>query len=756
MMLDTLTRMGLARLITLSSLVMLHLPAAIAQAGPPQAAMSTRWRYYPERALPPKGAPNILLIMTDDVGFGATSTFGGPIPTPTFDALADRGLRYNTFHTTAMCSPSRAALLTGRNHHAVGYGAISNVSLDEPGYISVIPKSAATVGRVLRDAGYDTAWFGKNHNTPEWELGAMGPFDHWPNAMGFDYFYGFNAAMTDQRSPTLTENRNAIQPPNTPEYFLDRDLADRMIHWINIQHTADARRPFFAYLAPGTMHSPQQAPADWIARFRGKFDAGWDKQREQIFARQKAMGVIPANAILSPRPADIPAWDSLGADQRRLYIRMMETAAAQLSYMDFQLGRVIENLWRSGQLDNTLILFVQGDNGSSLETFFGITNEGLAFSNSFPSVAEMMPDLDKIGSRDTAGQYPAGWGWALNTPFPWGKQIASHLGGLRDGLVISWPDRIQQTGTIRSQFHHLIDIAPTIYEATGIKPPAMVDGVEQQPIDGVSMVYTFDNPSAPTHRREQYFEMLGNRGYYKDGWWAGTTPAAGPWKFTKADPNQFPWELYDLNTDYAQTANLAGRNPGKLEELRRDFDAAATRYHVLPLSSDLLGRAIDHSLRPGVLPSSGKFTYYPGDTRYSVMAWPSIAPGWTSVSTVDLKSKRDNGPIFGQGGRFGSMSLTLDDGKPVFVYDPTARDRERVVLNGVPLSPGKHELTIRFSGSKAPYRVTLFADGREVDSKEVGRLIRVRGEAFVGRTLLDAPLPSEPCECAVESVVITK
>jgi len=716
-------------------------------------APAPQWRNYPMRPRPQAGAPNILLVMTDDVGFGASSAFGGPIPTPTFDALGAAGLRYTAFHTTAMCSPSRAALLTGRNHHAVGFGQISNVSMDEPGYTSSLPKSAATIGRVLHDAGYDTAWFGKNHNTPEWELGPMGPFDRWPNGLGFDYFYGFNAAMTDQRSPTLTENRNPVRPPNTPDYYLDRDLADHLIHWIQVQHAEDNDRPFMAYLAPGTMHSPQQAPPEWIARFKGQFDKGWDAIRAETFARQKKMGILPVDARISPRPASIPAWESLTADQKRLYARMMEVGAAQLAFMDAQFGRVIDALRVSGQLDNTLVVFIQGDNGASLETYLGSTNESRGFLNLWEDDAEMMGKLPVLGSEATAGQYPVGWAWAMNTPYPWGKQVASHLGGLRDGMVVSWPARIAQKGELRGQFTHLIDIAPTLYEAAGVTPPAQVDGVAQQPINGISFAYSFASAKAPERHREQYFEMLGNRSFYRDGWLASTTPGSPPWKFSKADPNGFGWELYNLRADPTQANDLARTNPAKLAELQQGFDDAARRNHVYPLTSDLMGRSIDRTLRPAILPDHAARTFYPGDTRYPSVGWPVLLPGWRSVARITANSTADDGPIFSQGSRFGGIALRLEQSVPVLDYDPTGRAAEHVVLRGAGLSPGAHVIGVAIEGKAAPYRLTLTVDGKPQADAALPRIIRLRGDAYVGRSLIDATGPAG-CGCTINSVEV--
>ena len=740
-----------------ASAIMIALLAATSlEAAPSAPPRPSGWRYIPTRPAAPKGAPNVLLVLTDDVGFGASSTFGGAIPTPNLDRLAANGLRYNEFHTTAMCSPTRAALLTGRNHHAVSSGAISNVALDEEGYTSVIPQSAATVGRVLRDNGYDTAWFGKNHNTPEWEVGPMGPFERWPNGFGFDYFYGFNAAMTDQFNPILTENRNTVRrDPADASYTLDRDLADHLIHWLGVQHTLQPERPFFAYLAPGSMHSPQQAPADWIAKFHGKFDQGWDVMREQVFASQKQMGIIPANAGLASRPPGLAAWSSLTAEQQHIYTRMMEVAAAQLAHLDFQVGRVLDQLKATGQLDNTMVVFIQGDNGASLEKEIGSTNENLGFAGINETDADLKAKMDVAGSELTAGQYHAAWAFATNTPFPWGKQIASHLGGLRDGMVISWPARIKDVGTIRRQFSHVIDIVPTIYEVAKVTPPKTVDGVAQQPLDGASMVYTFDNPAAPSRHTEQYFEMLGNRSYYKEGWIASTTPSIGPWAFNRADPNKLPWELYNLNEDYSQTRNIAAQYPAKLAELQADFDKAARKNNIYPLSADLLGR-MDANLRPRALPATGVHRFQPGDTPYPSYAWPGLKPKWTAAAKLSVASDRADGPVFVSGSRFTSYGLALVAGVPVFTYDPTGRSQERQVLRAAgPLALGAHDVTVGFAPEEGGVRLSLTVDGKVTDQAYVSKIIRAGGVSYVGRPAIDDRTGPRQCGCTIEELAIS-
>jgi arylsulfatase len=716
--------------------------AAFAQA-------NSRWKHFPPPAMAPAGAPNVLLIMTDDVGFGAASTFGGPVPTPTFDALAKAGLRYNEFHTTAMCSPTRAALLTGRNHHAVASGSISNVAVDEEGYTSVIPKTAGTIAQVLHEHGYDTAFLGKNHNTPVWETGPMGPFERWPNGMGFDYFYGFNAAATDQFAPELVENRNCVDAPNDPAYHLDKDLANHLIHWLGIQHTVHPDHPFFAYLAPGATHSPHQAPADWIAKFKGRFDQGWDKLREETFARQKRLGVIPKDAVLTPRPASLPAWDSLSDTQKRVYSRMMEVAAGQLAHVDYQIGRIIDSLHASGELDNTLVIYLQGDNGASLESLKGSNNELQSLQGIEPTDAEVARDIGLHGGPLAYGNYPAAWAWATNTPFQWGKQVASHLGGLRDGLVMSWPKRITTTGQIRTQFHHVIDIAPTIYEAAGINPPRALDGVEQQPLDGVSMVYTFDHPDAPSTHHEQYFEMLGNRSYYKDGWIASTTPSVLPFDRTNTaiDPLTFGWELYDLRTDYSQSHNVAARNPAKLAELQADFDTAARKYHVYPLASNIMGR-LGPGTRPSLLAGRTHFAFAAGETRYPPNSFPSMGNNWAMTAHLTVTSPDCHGPLVVAGSVSGGMGLTLDQGRPGFLYNPTGRPAERVTLTSpTALTPGVHEVQVSTeprpaAGARAA-KLTLTVDGNTVSSADVPVLYGAGGNAYIGRKGLGSLLPDQ-------------
>jgi len=718
---------------TAAALAIIATAAAQEQAKPATGAVS---RGFPMAPTAPQGAPNILIIMTDDVGFGASSSFGGPIPTPTSDALAATGLRYNRFHTTAMCSPTRAALLTGRNHHAVGAGAITNIATPDPGYTSVIPESAATVGAVLRSNGYATAWIGKNHNTPEWEITPAGPFDRWPSGYGFDYFYGFIGGATNQFAPALIEDHRPLTPPvNDPDYILDRDLADQAIKWVSTQKTINPNKPFLLYLAPGSPHSPHQAPADWIARFKGQFDKGWDQLREDTLRRQIAMGVIPKGTKLTKRPEAVPAWASLSPQEQRVAARMMEIYAAQLSYFDHQLGRLIDELKRTGEFDNTLIFYVQGDNGSSAEGGIAGSVSDIAGLNGVrPGLGEMEGSLDLLGGPLSYGNYPTGWAWAMNTPFQWMKQIASHLGGTRNGLVVSWPERIKG-GELRTQFHHVIDIAPTIYEAAGITPPQTFNGAAQQPIDGVSMLYSFTDAKAPDARREQYFELLGNRAYYKDGWIAVTTPGRPPWNISGGPQAQdFAWELYDLGNDFSQADNLAAREPQRLAELQAAFRTVAERGNVYPLDADF-GHRIDSSLRPYVFNGRTDVRFAASSTRYPDTAFPDIKNrSWELEADVMVSSATDSGTIVTQGGWVAGWGLFVIEGKPVFLYKQADGISDAVRIAGdEALTPGEHRLKVRFDydggGRGRGGTVQILVDDLAVAN---GKLDRTVPSLFVG------------------------
>lgn len=729
-------------------------------------AKADPWAHYTLRPEAPAKAPNILLIMTDDVGFGAASSFGGLIETPTFDSIGREGLRFNSFHTTAMCSPSRAALLTGRNHHAVGYGAIANFSRDEAGYTSIIPDSAATIADVLRENGYVTAFLGKNHNTPEWESGSMGPFDRWPTGLGFDYFYGFNQAWADQWAPELVENTTPIEPPNDPDYILDKDLSDRAIEWLRRRDNSAPDAPFFIYLAPGSPHTPHHAPPEWIDRYKGKFDLGWDKAREAIFARQKELGIIPQDAVLTPRPAELPSWDSLNKVEQRVAARMMEVYAAQLSYSDYQIGRILEELKRSGEADNTLVIFIQGDNGGDIASFNGETNEWGGFYGEEPTYRDMLPFIDKLGSRYAWGGYPSAWAWATNTPFQWGKSVASHLGGTRSGVVMSWPEGIERKDEVVQRFAHLIDIAPTIYAAAGIKPPESFDGVMQLPIDGTSLAAEFTGSNQAAQPRRQYFEMLGNLGYFENGWFAGTKMTRAPWDRTSARTpvphkiEDYEWELYDLRSDFSQSTNLAASNPAKLREMIAGFTRSAQRNNVFPVENDVMV-LLHPSQRPHAMVVKGEYVYSRSGARYVAADIPPLGVRWRITAEIEVAASDASGPIFAQGGRFTGWGLVLRDGTPTFISRPTFDQSKFADVSATRgLAPGKHVVSVDIvpdpSLGRFGARASLSINGEPAGEGPVPDRRVTANSAYLGRfgltPLVDDEAIPATCECTVREV----
>ena len=569
---------------------------------------------FPEPVKPPQDAPNIVVVMTDDTGFGHPSTFGGPIPTPTLERLAKTGLRYNRFHTTALCSPTRAALLTGRNHHSAATGMVTEFATGFPGYNGMLPASTALVSQVLSGNGYSTAAFGKWHNTPPWEAGPTGPFDHWPTRLGFDYFYGFIGGDTNQWSPALVENTKRIQPPNDPGYHLMTDMTNRAIDWIRTQKTTQPDKPFFVYFAPGATHAPHHAPQAWVDRFKGKFDQGWDKVRDETIARQKQLGVVPANTVLTPRPKSIPAWDTLSAADKQLFARMQEVFAGFLAYTDDEIGRLVASIEQLGELDNTLVVYIVGDNGASPEGgLTGTENEAKRFNGVIDTIEANQKLKDQLGGPLTYNNYPVGWAFAGGTPFQWTKQIASHFGGTRNPMVISWPNRIKDSGGLRTQFHHAVDLAPTIYEAVGVQAPSMVNGIPQKPIEGVSLAYTFDDAAAPGRHTTQYFEMLGSRALYHDGWVAAAFHGRLPWSMIapSMDVDNEPWELYNLAEDFSQATDLSKSEPKRLQALQSMFWIEAAKYQVLPIDDRTVGRMLNGP-QPEVAPGRTVATFYPG------------------------------------------------------------------------------------------------------------------------------------------------
>jgi arylsulfatase A-like enzyme len=681
--------------------------------------------WWPPRIVPPKGAPNVLLIMTDDQGFGVPGTFGGVIPTPALDRVAKAGLRYTEFNSTALCSPTRAALITGRNHHTGGFGVITELSTGFPGYDSIIGSDNATIGKVLKENGYATSWFGKDHNTPGFQYSTAGPFDQWPSGMGFDYFYGFLGGETDQWTPYLFRDHTQITPwIGKPGYNLTTDLADEAIKYLNQINASAPDQPFFLYYVPGGSHSPHQPKQEWIDKFHGKFDMGWNAMREQIFANQKRLGVIPAEAKLTDWPDSLPKWDSLSADQKKVYARQAEVYAGYTAYTDNEIGRVIQQVEDIGKLDNTLIIYIDGDNGTSPEgTLSGTSNQWRAYNGILDEpIAEQLKVLNEWGSSKTYPHMAVAWSWAFDTPFKWTKQIASHFGGTRQGLAISWPGHIDDVGGIRTQFHHIIDIVPTILEAAGIQAPELVDGIQQKPMEGVSMAYTFKkaNASAPSTRTTQYFEMIANRGIYHDGWYACTTPPHGPWILNAPlpAPEEYKWELYNLNEDYSQANDLAAKMPDKLKELQAIWLQEAKKYNVLPLNNDTFARAL--APRPSATAGQTVFTYsgvLPGIPTSNAPNY--LGKSYTITADVDVPAGGGDGMIVTNGGRFGGIGLYLLKGKPVFDYNMLTLAQFRWA-GQKPLSAGKHTIVFDFTydgpGIAKGGTGVLKVDGQVVDS----------------------------------------
>ena len=654
---------------------------------------------FPQEVAAPKGAPNVLLILTDDVGFGASSTFGGPIETKTFDRLAANGLRYTQFHTTALSSPTRAALLSGRNHHSAATGVIMELGSGYPGYNSLMPKSAGTFAEVLKQSGWNTAWYGKNHNVPDWHGSQAGPYDLWPTGLGFEYFYGFIGGDANQWAPALYENIKPIEPPHdAKDYHLDKDLADKCIERIRMLHAVAPHKPWVQYYAPGTAHAPHHAPKEWIEKYKGKFDQGWDKVREETLARQKKMGIVPQNTKLTERTKGIPAWDSLNDDQKRVFSRMMEVYAGALTHADHQIGRILDAVKELGEQDNTLVIYIQGDNGASAEgSPQGLLNEMTYFNGVPEDFKEVARRIEELGGSMTYNHYPVGWAHAMDTPFQWTKQVASHFGGTRNGLVISWPARIKDKGGIRTQFHHAIDIAPTILDACGIQFPAVLNGVPQKPVEGVSMVYSFDDAKAPSKRRTQYFEMFANRAIYNDGWVATTTPPVTPWDiFGKVpDVDDYQWELYHVAEDFSQAVNLAAREPAKLRVLQDLFWVEAAKYNVIPIDNSRTER-FDVANRPSLTRGRSVFTYFPGQVRIPEGAAPDLKnKSFKIAADVVVPASGAEGIIATQGGRFNGWGLYLLQGKPVFHYNLAGVHRFTVAAKDK-LPPGEHVIVADF------------------------------------------------------------
>jgi len=707
--------------------------------------------YWPARVEPRKGAPNILLIMTDDSGYGVPSTFGGVIPTPALDRIAANGLRYTNFNSTALCSPTRAALITGRNHHSVGFGVIAEQATGYPGYDSIITRDKATIGRILKDNGYRTSWFGKNHNTPSFQASAIGPFDQWPIGMGFEYFYGFMGGDTSQWQPAnLARNTTYIYPfIGNPSFNLITAMADEAIGYMNQVNTLTPDQPFFVYYVPGGTHAPHHPTPEWIKKISAMhlFDEGWNKLRDTIFANQKKLGVIPQNAKLTPWPKDLlKEWDQLTPDERKMFLRQADVFAAYVAYTDHEIGRVIQAVEDMGKLDNTLIIYINGDNGTSAEgTLIGTPNEVAMFNGVEVPVADQLKYFyDAWGSDRTYNHMAVPWAWAFDTPFSWTKQIASHFGGVRQGMAISWPKGIKDRGGIRHQFHHVIDIVPTILEAAGVRQPTVVDGIKQSPIEGVSMMYTFDtkNANAPSTHRTQYFEMMGDHAIYHDGWIASTKVMRAPWDISGGvglDPAKYPWELYDLRNDWTQFDDVAKKYPAKLKELQTIFWQEAEKYQVLPLDSTVVTRLI--TSRPSITAGRNVFTWTAPLTGTPNGDAPSVLnASYNFKAEVEIPQGGAEGMLITQGGRFAGYGFYVLKGNPVFLWN--LADVKRVRWEGPEvLAPGKHVLEFDFKYDGLGMATLAFNNmsgiGRsgtgvlKVDGKEVARQTMERTLPFI-------------------------
>ncbi len=706
--------------------------------------------WWAPRITPPQSAPNVLLIITDDAGFGVPSTFGGVIPTPAMERVAKAGLRYNRMFSTALCSPTRAALITGRNHHSAGFGVVSEQSTGFPGYNSIIERDKATIGRLLKDNGYSTAWFGKDHNVPAFQASQSGPFDQWPSGMGFEYFYGFVGGDANQWQPNLFRNTTQIYPfeGKAPgSWNLVTEMADDAIDYMTRMHQINPSKPLFIKYAPGATHAPHHPTKEWVDKIHAMhlFDDGYEKLRERIFANQKRLGVIPKDAKLEPWPADlITPWDKLSPDAQKLFIRQVEVFAAYAAYSDYEIGRVIQQFDDLGKLDNTLIVYINGDNGTSAEGGpLGTPNEVAWFNglNKLP-VEVQMKFYDVWGTEFTYNHMSAGWSWAFDTPFSWFKQNASKLGGVNQNMVVSWPARIKDKGGLRQQFVHVIDVVPTILEAAGLKAPEVVDGIPQKPIEGTSFAYTFDSKNAktPSRHKTQYFEMMGQWGLYNEGWFLSTKVNRAPWEAfgpANSDPlNNQTLELYNLNNDFSQSTDLAAQNPQKVKAMKEAFIAEAKKYQVFPLDASVAARIV--APRPNIAAGRTEFVY----TRPMVGLPQGDSPvllntSYTVTADIEVPAGGAEGMLLTSGGRFGGYGFYLKNGKPVWLWNMV--DLERLRWEGAePIMPGKHKVEFdfvydgkgagtlafnNFSGVGRPGTGTLKVDGKVVATKTMPKTL---------------------------------
>ncbi len=674
----------------------------------------------------PEGAPNVVIVLIDDIGFGHSSAFGGPIRMPTLERLANEGLRYNRFHTTALCSPTRVALLTGHNHHANNAGAIMELATAFPGNTGVRPQSITPLAEILRQNGYSTGAFGKYHETPPWEVSVSGPYERWPTRSGFDKFYGFIGGETNQWAPAIYDGVVRVEHKRTPDYHFTTDMTDQALRWVSAQQSLTPDKPFYLYFATGATHAPHHAPKEWIAKYKGQFSSGWDALREETFARQKKNGVIPPNTQLTPRPKEIPAWNDMSPDQKRLFERQMETFAGFAEHTDHEVGRLVAQLEVMDELDNTLFFYIVGDNGASAEGGpEGTYNEMMALNGVIGKADQMMGHIEDWGGPSTFPHFAIGWAWAGSTPFQWTKQVASHFGGTRNGMVLRWPQGFKSSGgAVRSQFHHVVDVAPTVLEAAKIPQPKIVNGVQQRPMDGVSMLYSTDDPTAAGRRTTQYFEMFGNRGIYHEGWVACTRHSI-PWLLTETPPlAEDVWELYNIDEDFSQANDLAARNPAKLAALQDLFTKEAIRNKVLPIDdrrSERFNPVV--AGRPDLLGGRKTLTVYEGMTGMMENAFIDVkGVHHTITADIELKDANTSGVIIAQAGYFGGWTLYMKDGKPHHEYNFFALERTNIASETA-LAAGKHTIRYEFIPDEAKPgtggKSILSVDGRVVAENHI-------------------------------------
>jgi arylsulfatase len=694
----------------------------------------------------PKAAPNVVIVLIDDVGFGGPGTFGGPIRTPTMDRLAQDGLRFNNFHTTALCSPTRNALKTGRNHHTVNTGSIMESSTAFPGNTGQNPNSVAPLAEMLRLNGYSTGAFGKWHETAAWETSVSGPFDRWPTHQGFDKFYGFIGGETDQWHPLIYDGLIKVDPPNVPNYHFTVDMTNQAINWVKAQQSMTPDKPFFVYYATGAVHAPHHVPKEWADKYKGQYDKGWDAVRAETLERQKQLGVVPPATQLADRPKDIKAWDALSPDERRLFARQAEVFSGFLEQTDSEIGRFEKALEDIGVMDNTLFIYIAGDNGTSAEGgFVGMYNEMTYFNGVTEKVEDLLPLIDKWGGPETFPHMAAGWAVAFDTPFSWTKQVASDFGGTRNGMVIRWPQGIKEKGGLRSQFSHVIDIAPTILEAAGLPEPRSVNGTKQTPIEGTSLVYAFNDAKAPERHKTQYFEMFGNRAIYSDGWLARTIHRA-PWQTSGLQPlTSDVWDLYDVKNDFSLRKNLAAEQPAKLKELQALFMTEAEKYHVLPIDDRTIER-MNPALagRPDILGGRKSLTLYEGMQGMLENSFMNIKNRSSKITAeLEIPAGRANGAILSQGGRFGGWSLYMKDGKPAYVYNFLGLARYTVTAPQA-LPPGKATVVLDFvydgGGAGKGGKATLYVNGKPVAE---GRVDKTQPNVFSADETADVGIDNQ-------------